>query len=136
MSYNVKKSEKINKLIKEIEQYKLEVSQQFKQCSIEKLEKEYNGCGADWMPSETRNILTWCFVNYEPAFLIHDIDFYFSDKSEDSFHLANRRLYSNCRKIIKKTVPFWRFLKRITEYEKCELIYFACELFGWGAWKD
>ena len=95
--------------------------------------RAYNGCGADWMPQSLRDRLTSLFAIFAPAFLIHDWDYTNSDGSEEKFHAANLRLFTNCRRLADASYG-WLNWRRYRAREAALLIYETVEDFGRPAW--
>ena len=97
----------------------------------------YNGAGADWMPESFRSRLTKLLALFEPAFLVHDGDFWFSDGTRESFDEANDRLEYNCLIIANAAYPLAEQpLRRIRAREAALAIGEACRLGAWKAWQD
>ncbi|MDD5729216.1 MAG: hypothetical protein PHV59_11700, partial [Victivallales bacterium] len=115
----------------------LEYQEGFLLCPLSSLEIIYNGCGPDWMPDFIRDELSGYLEFFEPAFLIHDYDFNYSDKTRKSFNAANRRLYDNCKKLTANNYNWWfEPLSKARRYLQAKVIYRACQNFGWSAWID
>jgi len=109
----------------------------FKQQTDAQLQQIYNGCGPDWMPEAMRNVLTDLLEFFEPAFLIHDVEYQFADRTRAGFDAANQRLYDNCKKLINAELSWWREpVRKACYYLRAREIYDACEDFGWSAWID
>ncbi len=94
----------------------------FEQKSIPWLRCQYNGIGAEWMPSCVRKFVTRCFSWMEPAALIHDIEFMTAPKTYWNFTKANFRLAYNG---LKSGCVFSGLSAAV-----------ICQLFGWSAWKE
>jgi hypothetical protein len=93
----------------------------------------YNGCGPEWSPKWVRRRLTSRFRMFEEAFLIHDWDFMYVEKTCDQFQLVNRRMLRNCRRLA--SVGPW-YLKPIL-YADAQLLYMAVSSKGgWEAFCD
>ncbi len=130
---------KIMRLLAQIEEYKLLTPAWFKELDVAEIQKIYNGAGADWMSNNCRQILTWMLSIFEPAYLIHDLEFSRSDKSIHGFNRANARMWSNIRKIINyeyNIINPLNWLPRTKWYLKGRTSWLACKKFGWSAWKD
>lgn len=89
----------------------------------------YNGCGPEWSPVWVRRELTRRFRYFEAAFLIHDWDFAYAERTRAAFKAANKRMLKNCRKLIK-VAPFWL---RPVLYVDAQLLYWAVS--SKRAWK-
>ena len=123
MSYT---REHINDLIYLIKKYDLEVDKHFYNYSCEQLAEIYNGAGSDGMPEILRGLLTKLLDDYEPAFLIHDFDF-FRYILLAQLNISNLRLLKNCRKIVAQKYTWWRPLQKFAKYRECRLIFYACQ---------
>ena len=97
----------------------------------------YNGAGADWMSERFRSRLTKLLALFEPAFLVHDRDFWCSNGTREGFDEANDRLEFNCLKIANAAYPLAEQpLRRIRAREAALAIGEACRLGAWKAWLD
>jgi hypothetical protein len=130
---------KIMRLLAQIEEYKLSTPAWFKELDVATIQKNYNGAGPDWMNHNCRHIITWMLSIFEPAYLIHDLEFTKSDQSIHGFNHANDRMWTNIRKIINyefSLVNPLNWLPRCKWYLKGKASYLACKRHGWSAWKD
>ena len=103
------------------------------------LRKIYNGAGSDSMPAWSRAILTEFLRIFKGAIVIHDFDFDRSDRTEEKFHEANKRMYDNMKIILDTTYPLYSILEwgeRAKWWFKMKAVYEAIELCGLSAWKD
>jgi len=139
--------------------YNLIAPREFWNTPEDKLRNIYNGAGPDKFnnlirlmlqhlyPKMTieesedklRNYITELIFLFKGPVAIHDFDFTFSDKKKETFDEANKRLLSNCMKIVDKEFPFssiFKWHKRIHWRGKAKLTYYACQKFGWDAWID
>lgn len=104
---------------------------------LDDLSARYNGCGPEWMGADLRRRLTQRLALYEPAFLIHDNEFYCSDGTRASFDAANDRLEHNCLTIANATYPYdGRQLPRLKARNEALLIGESCRHFAWAAWSE
>ncbi|MDD5726985.1 MAG: hypothetical protein PHV59_00335 [Victivallales bacterium] len=118
-------------------EYDFAVKEGFYLCPLERLEKIYNGCGPDWLPEFIREKLTSYLSFFEAPFLAHDFEFECSDRTKAGFHLANKRLYTNCKKLVASQYSWWSEpVSKARRYLQAKTIYRACEDFGWSAWMD
>lgn len=101
--------------------------------SAAELARSYNGCGPEWLPSDVREKLTAYLAIFEPAFLIHDLRFTFSDSSTAGFNAANSELLFNLRRIAKATYPWYNW-RRYRALAAADIITGACDRFGWAAY--
>ena len=108
----------------------------------------YNGVGNEALPVEVRKILTKLTRFFtDLPFMIHDFEFQHLPKTKKNFHLANKHLKNNLRKILDWKLPreqkksWWnilslfRRLRRKFYLQEIRVIYHACEDWGWGAFK-
>ena len=133
--------EQINKILKQIKDYDLDVPDNFDSLDINFIQQHFNGVGSDLTPEWQITILDFTFDLFLPAVLLHDIDFTFSNKSIKGFQRANLRLYNNCFKIINTEYPFSLFnmsdmAERAEWVLKAEAVYKAVSEFGLDAWKN
>ena len=95
---------KLQKLKKEIENYKLEVPSYFACLLDEELIEIYNGAGSDQTCQAFRWIFTVMLRILKPSILIHDVDFTFK---LESFEVVNERFNNNNQKLIDGKVSCW-----------------------------
>ena len=102
---------------------------------IDILAAAYNGTGPEFLPQKIRNKLDAACRPFLPAVQIHDVDFTFSDGSEESFKQANRRLFRNCIICANNAYP-WNNCRRYALYIQAYAMYRAVShpKFGWIAW--
>lgn len=94
----------------------------------------YNGIGPSWLPDIVRDAYTALHADFEPAALIHDIDFEFGDGTHEAFAAANERFLANCR-IIAKAKYAWYDPRRYIRLHQARAMYRLLVLFGWPAYK-
>lgn len=106
--------------------------------SAARLAVMYNGAGPDWLPASVRSALTKKLAWAEAAFLIHDVDFHFSDGTAESFAAANDRLEHNCLTLANVTHPMGdsSHLQRAEARTEALIVGEACRRFGWKAWLE
>ena len=102
---------------------------------IDILASAYNGTGPEFLPQKIRQKLDAACRPFLPAVQIHDVDYTFSDGSEESFKLANRRLFWNCITCANNAYP-WNNWRRYAIYIQAWAMYRAVShpKFGWVAW--
>lgn len=102
---------------------------------FDSLLKFYNGTGPEFLPQKIRDLLDGACRPFLPAVMIHDVDFTFSDGSEESFKQANRRLLFNCIRCAMSAHP-WTSWKRYALILQAWAMYRAVShpKFGWVAW--
>lgn len=101
--------------------------------AIEDLDLAYNGCGPEYLPSFARKALDKITAVFDPAVMVHDVDFTNADGLKAAFDAANYRLLVNCVKCALDAEP-WTSWKRYTLLAEAWAIYRACDKFGWSAW--
>lgn len=90
--------------------------------SYARLQKVYNGIGAEWMPKFLRKFITWLLTGLEAAALVHDFEWSKQKKSLWHFLVSNLRLWYNAAK-----------LRHFFSGGTAALI---CTIFGWSAYKS
>ena len=113
----------------------LDGSQHLAYLPLEVLAAAYNGTGPEFLPQKIRDLLDGACRPFLPAVMIHDVDFTFSDGSEESFKQANRRLLFNCIRCACSAHP-WTSWKRYALILQAWAMYRAVShpKFGWVAW--
>ena len=96
----------IKKLIQEAVDAELEGTWFFQWYSPEELAVIYNGIGPDRFPEWLREVLTSCAKLFEPAALIHDLE-YFLGGTQADFTAANTRFRDNCGRLVKRKYSWW-----------------------------
>lgn len=71
----------------------------FKKCSFARLQRLYNGIGAEWMAKWLRKTITWLLTDIEAAALVHDFEWSMAKKSFWKFLVSNLRLWYNAAKL-------------------------------------
>lgn len=113
----------------------LDGSQHLAYLPMEVLAAAYNGTGPEFLPQKIRDLLDGACRPFLPAVMIHDVDFTFSDGSEESFKQANTRLLGNCITCAMDAHP-WTSWKRYSLILETWAMYRAVShpQFGWTAW--
>ena len=113
----------------------LDGSQRLAYLPMEVLASSYNGTGPEFLPQKIRDKLDAVCRPFLPAVMIHDVDYTFSDGSEESFKQANTRLLSNCITCAIDAHP-WNSWKRYSLVLEAWAMYRAVShpKFGWVAW--
>ena len=101
--------------------------------SDDRLAELYNGCGPEWLPARIREKLTRLLALFEPAFLIHDVDFAMGDGSTGDWAIANDRLESNCLRLANYAYPWWSWRRYRARFAALEIAS-LCRRFGWSAY--
>lgn len=99
-----------------------------------------NGIGPDWLPDDVRSSLTRWQGRFSAPAAIHDWEYYLSRGVWAEFCEANFRFLRNCRRVVRATVPVWRWWKRREMMIDADLLYGAVCAGGWpgyaaGAYK-
>ena len=119
--------------------YRLDISESMKNATNADINRNYNGCGADWMPYWSRTVLDEVVKLFRGAVGGHDWDFSESDGTKKNFNLANQRFLKNMNKIINYHYSWWNpfdYPERIKWWLKARALYRAVDFFGWKAWRD
>ena len=101
--------------------------------SMDDLAAAYNGTGPEFLPDAIRTKLDDACRPFLPSFMVHDVDFTFSDGTVGSFRSANRRLLVNCILCALDAHP-WYSWRRYALILEAWAIYRACTQFGWIPW--
>ena len=96
------------------------------------LQKIYNGIGPDRFPQWLRTIITEANGLFEPAAVIHDVQYHLGGTYDD-FTAANKQFKENCYVLVKAAYGWynparykWLFrARRYAEY---------CQVFGWSGY--
>ena len=130
---------KIKRLLSQIDEYDLDVPTGFRELTLAYIADNYNGAGPDWLPETEREIFTWLLSLFEPAFLIHDMEFAASNRTVKGFNNANDRMWNNIRRIINREYPRYNPLCWVDHarwYLRGAAAWRVCKRFGWSAWTD
>ncbi len=115
-------------LRQECELYQLAGREILRDKSNEQLSRWYNGAGPDsWVP-EARGILTAAMGLYEPAVLIHDVQFEHSDGSDAGFRQAARDWKANTARILITEYPLFTLRMLDREYRLARAYWHAVKL--------
>ena len=87
--------------------YSLRGSNKLLKYSDEALQGIYNGVGPDRWPDNVRRLLTGLAHLYEPAVLIHDVEFKESDGTANGFADTVDHFKANVKTIQQTEYPFW-----------------------------
>lgn len=96
----------IKKLMERAIDAELEGTWFFQWYSAEELAVIYNGIGPDRFPDWLRKLLTTSAKLFEPAALIHDLEYFLGGGPAD-FTAANQRFRTNCFRLICRQYPWW-----------------------------
>ena len=100
--------------------------------SITEIGKIYNGIGPDRFPDWLREIVTASADLFEPAALIHDVEYHVGGTREQ-FTAANDRFKQNCYTLVKDRYG-WYDPRRYLWLNKARRWGNYCQLFGWEGW--
>ena len=104
-------------------EYNLKDQEILSQFTEDELEQFYNGAGPDSWKPEYRQKLTVAMALFEPVVLIHDIQFFMSDGSEDGFRHTVDIWKENCKIIFNKEYPFWTMKIFSSKYRRKRLYW-------------
>ena len=100
--------------------------------TIAEIGKIYNGIGPDRFPDWLREIVTASADLFEPAALIHDVE-YHEGGTREQFTAANDRFKQNCYTLVKDRYG-WYDPRRYLWLNKARRWGNYCQLFGWEGW--
>ena len=125
--------------LEKIKKYKLDIAENMKYATNEKIQEQYNGAGAEWMPAWSREIIDEFLYLYKDCVAVHDWDFSLSDNSKSKFEEANERFKINMKKVRDFHFPWSdpsKYFECFQWYLKARAAYKAVKKFGWRAWVD
>ena len=125
-------NEKLKELILTARTLKLEHVEILDKYSITEIGKIYNGIGPDRFPDWLREIVTASADLFEPAALIHDVE-YHEGGTREQFTAANDRFKQNCYTLVKDRYG-WYDPRRYLWLNKARRWGNYCQLFGWEGW--
>ena len=100
--------------------------------SLNEIDTIYNGIGSDEFPDWLRELVTISAGLFEPAALIHDLDYYIGGDWE-KFKVDNDRFERNCKKLVKRKYG-WYNPVRYLWLNKARRWANYCRIFGWSAY--
>ncbi|OQA82184.1 MAG: hypothetical protein BWY31_03326 [Lentisphaerae bacterium ADurb.Bin242] len=113
----------ILQLIRKAVECELEGTWIFQRYTMAELAEIYNGIGPDWIPEKLRRFCTkWGWL-FEPAALIHDVE-YFLGGSEEDFQNSNERFKRNGIKLARAEFSAWN---------PCRFVWIS-RARRWGNW--
>lgn len=125
-------NEKLKELILMARTLKLEHVEILDKYSITEISRIYNGIGPDRFPDWLREIVTASADLFEPAALIHDVE-YHEGGTREQFTAANDRFKQNCYTLVKDRYG-WYDPRRYLWLNKARRWGNYCQLFGWEGW--
>ena len=108
----MKETSQIKLLIQKALDAELEGTWFFQWYSPEELAVIYNGIGPDRFPDWLREMITASAELFEPAALIHDLEYFLGGGKAD-FTAANERFRENCNRLIRQEYPWWSPLRYV-----------------------
>lgn len=97
--------------------------------SLDQIKKIYNGIGPDSFPDWLRDVVTESAGIFEPAAVIHDVEYDIGGTWQD-FTDANERFKRNCYALVKDEYGWWNPL-RYYWLNKARRWANYCQMFGW-----
>lgn len=101
--------------------------------SVSELSDICNGIGAEFFPEPLRDLISALHPTLQPVAFIHDIEWYESDKSKESFTESNERFKRNGYKVAKAKYAWYSPLRYVV-MNQARRFGKICQLFGWFAW--
>lgn len=120
---------KIEELIQKVKAAELEGAEILDRFTAEEIGKIYNGIGPDRFPDWLRELVTESAGIFEPAAVIHDVEYDIGGTWQD-FTEANERFRRNCYRLVKAEYPWWSPL-RYAWLNRARRWANYCQLFGW-----
>ena len=97
--------------------------------SLDQIKKIYNGIGPDSFPDWLREVVTESAGIFEPAAVIHDVEYDIGGTWQD-FTDANERFKRNCYVLVKDEYGWWNPLRYVW-LNKARRWANYCQMFGW-----
>lgn len=97
--------------------------------SLAQIQKIYNGIGPDSFPDWLREVVTESAGIFEPAAVIHDVEYDIGGTWQD-FTEANERFKRNCYVLVKDEYGWWNPMRYVW-LNKARRWANYCQLFGW-----
>ncbi len=120
--------ERIKQIITIARQNDLEKREIIWSFDYDELAKIYNGIGPDRFPDWLRAIVTEANGLFEPAALIHDLEYYIGGTKAD-FTAANDRFRRNCYTLVKSAYAWWSPMRYVL-LNRARRWANYCEMFG------
>ena len=119
----------ITELITTAKQNNLEGLYYLSMFTLPELAAIYNGIGPDRFPKKLRDFVTEVNTIFEPAALIHDIEYHISGGRAD-FTEANKRFRRNCYILVDNAYAWYDPRRYYWEFKAWRFAGY-CEQFGW-----
>jgi len=127
------KIERIKQLLTIARQNDLEKRDILFQFEYDELAVIYNGIGPDRFPEKLRKFVTEVNEIFEPAALIHDVEYHIGGTEKD-FTEANLRFRRNCDTIVDNAYEWYDPRRYYWEFKAWRFSRY-CERFGWSNYK-
>lgn len=111
----------------------------FDTLTIEEFDFAYNGYGPDAWPAVLRGAVTWIYRNFKPLAAVHDVDFVYSNGTEEGFNDATNRWQLNSKVLLNDRYPkrkFWLLPIRAYAWCKLKLSYIALKKYSFEFYVD
>lgn len=107
----------------------------------EELALIFNGCGPDSWKDGLRKAASWVYRTFPEAVSIHDLDFQFSDGTDEGLEKVNNRFLKNSQKKLEFVYPIatwkvWLYPLRSVAWAKMRVAFFALKNGAEKAWKE
>ncbi len=129
----------MNKYVKNFDKLHLKYDPAMELATDAEIEANYNGCGAQWMPSKLRDKLDDVTEIYKLCIIIHDWDFSHSNGTKKNFNIANNRFKKNMKITRDHLFPWskpWLYTECFKYFLLARTLYRAVDLGGWKAWSE
>lgn len=123
----------VKRLIEEAEMFELEgraLPQLFTNTDLGSI---YNGIGPESFPGWLRAFLDKLHPSLAVVAFIHDIEWFLSDGSRESFTDSNKRFRRNGFKVARAKFAWYRPRRYIVMWDAWKFAR-ICQRFGWAAW--
>lgn len=127
--------EEVRKLRALCEKYQLEHREILAKYTDEELSEIYNGIGPVTFPEWMREALDTLHPSLKPDAFIHDVEWYESDGTKESFSASNDRFRRNGISIAKQSFG-WYNPRRYIVMAHATAFSYLCQWFGWSVWKE
>lgn len=122
-------SRQLTELITAARQNRLDHVEILDKYSMQELSEIYNGIGPDRFPEKLRAFVTSLNDIFEPAALIHDVE-YHEGGSKADFSAANTRFRTNCALLVDNAYAWYDPRRYYWEFKAWRFAGY-CEQFGW-----
>ena len=101
--------------------------------SIKEFSLIYNGFGPDSWPAELRAVMSWVYRNFKDLASVHDVQFHFSNGTEDGYQLTLSYWRHNSSVLLDLRYPLtrpWLYPMRCVAWTKLRAAYRALQAFS------